>query len=104
MVSWARMSKIYKDNKFVPWMHETDVEMSYEDELRHYSDWLGIRIELSLRHPTRFLQGYYQLPTFDYYIKNCVLDKGGGYDFTRSRMVNYMDYGSGEYTSGVFYW
>ena len=28
---------------------------------------------------------YYNLPTFEYYYKNCVLDKGGKYDFTVKR-------------------
>lgn len=28
---------------------------------------------------------FYNLPTFEYYYKNCVLDKGGKYDFTVRR-------------------
>lgn len=32
-----------------------------------------------------------QLPTFEYYLQNCVIDKGGKYDFTKRNYGNMMD-------------
>ena len=57
----------------------------YED-MDHYKEYLKLRIDIIANDPNRWLgNSKMQLPTFDYYLKNCVNDKGGKYDFTVRR-------------------
>lgn len=69
---------------------QTDVRKSvlcsiYED-MNHYKEYLKLRIDIIANAPNRWLvNSKMQLPTFDYYLKNCVNDKGGKYDFTVRR-------------------
>ena len=59
--------------------------MTTNERLYHLNDYLGFRIDIIAEQPKRWLGGsYYQLPTFEYYLVNCVDDKGGSYDFTRN--------------------
>ena len=54
--------------------------------LDHFSNYLDHRIDIIANNPNRWLKtGFYQLPTFEYYLENCVNDKGGAYDFTERR-------------------
>jgi hypothetical protein len=55
-----------------------------QEQLQHLKDYLKIRTELMIANPKRWLNSnaYYQLPSFEYYMKHCVLDRGGAYDFT----------------------
>ncbi len=71
------------------------------DVLSNVSDWIAIRLELMTNEPRRwvgfehkgnwFKNAYYQLPTFDYYMQNCVNDKGGKYDFTKRRYCSHRE-------------
>jgi hypothetical protein len=67
---------------------QTDVSKSvlctiYEN-IEHYKDYLKLRIDIIANNPNRWLgNSKMQLPTFEYYLKNCVNDKGGKYDFTK---------------------
>lgn len=63
------------------------------DRLDHFTDYLDYRIDIIANNPNRWLKtGYYQLPTFEYYLKNCVNDKGGAYDFTRNNYKSHSQY------------
>lgn len=56
------------------------------ERLDHFSDYLDYRLDIMANNPNRWLKtGYYQLPTFEYYLDNCVNDNGGKYDFTQRR-------------------
>ncbi len=47
---------------------------------------MNLRIDIVGNEARRWTSvAKYQLPTFDYYMKNCVEDKGGDYDFTTRR-------------------
>ena len=77
------------------------MESMGNDVLSHISDWIAIRLELMANEPRRWLgydhngrwfkNAYYQLPTFEYYMKNCVDDKGGKYDFTMRRYSSHRE-------------
>ena len=56
------------------------------NRLEALKDHIAIRLDIIGQDPKRWL-GYNrpQLPEFGYYYKNCVLDKGGKYDFTVRR-------------------
>lgn len=54
------------------------------ENIEYYKDYLKLRIDIIANDPNRWLgNSKMQLPTFEYYIKNCVKDKGGKYDFTK---------------------
>lgn len=56
------------------------------ERLGNLQDYLDLRIDIvgnDVRTWTSVAK--YLLPTFDYYIKNCVEDKGGKYDFSVRR-------------------
>jgi hypothetical protein len=55
------------------------------ENIEHYKDYLKLRINIIANDPNRWLHEKmkYQLPTFEYYLENCVKDKGGKYDFTK---------------------
>jgi len=69
--------------------------MNIDVKLNHLSDYIKYRIDIVCQDPKRWLltksnDGYcnlqhYNLPSFEYYLKNCVSDKGGNYDFTITR-------------------
>ena len=69
--------------------------MDFEEKLNHLSDYLKHRTDIIVQNPNRWLNyvgadgrvntSYYNLPSFEYYLKNCVQDKGGAYDFTKRR-------------------
>ena len=69
--------------------------MEFNDKLDHLSTWLKHRVDIMCHNPKRWMSyttkdgyfntSYYNLPTFEYYLKNCVQDKGGAYDFTMRR-------------------
>ena len=60
------------------------------ERLDHFSDYLDYRIDIIANNPNRWLNSSpYQLPEFEYYLKNCVNDKGGKYDFTQRRYKSY---------------
>ena len=73
------------------------------DKLVHLRDLIQIKIDLMCQQPDRwvgffhngkyFWNAKYQQPTFEYYYKNCVLDKGGEYDFTASTTWMGHNYG-----------
>lgn len=64
-----------------------------DNVLTSLSDWIAIRVELMANHPVRWLgtNAYYSLPTFDYYLANCVNDKGGKYDFTQRLYSTHLE-------------
>lgn len=54
------------------------------EKLDHLKDYLGYRLDIIANDTHRWMHSSpYQLPSFEYYLKNCVEDKGGKYDFTR---------------------
>jgi hypothetical protein len=54
------------------------------EELEHYKDYSKFRVDIIANNPNRWLStGRLQLPNFEYYLKHCVNDKGGKYDFTK---------------------
>jgi len=56
------------------------------ENIEHYKEYLKLRIDIIANNPSRWLNtGRLQLPTFEYYLENCVKDKGGKYDFTVRR-------------------
>ena len=63
------------------------------DVLNHISDWIAIRLELMANEHSRWLgtNAYYSLPTFDYYLANCIKDKGGKYDFTKRQYSTHCE-------------
>lgn len=55
---------------------------NYNDQLDWVSEYLSARIDIIANDPKRWLfQTPYQLPTFEYFVQNCLNDKGGTYDF-----------------------
>ncbi len=64
-----------------------------EEQIEHFKDYLKFRIDIISNDPKRWLfsSSKYQLPTFEYYLQNCVIDKGGKYDFTKRNYGNSMD-------------
>lgn len=61
--------------------------MTIDEKFEHFSDYLKYRIDIIANDPERWLNksSKHQLPKFEYYLKNCVEDKGGKYDFTIRR-------------------
>lgn len=61
--------------------------MTIDEKLNHLSDYMGYVVDIICNKPHYWLGEFHKnkLPNFDYYIKNCVLDKGGVYDFTVRR-------------------
>lgn len=64
-----------------------------EEQIEHFKDYLKFRIDIISNNPKRWLfsSSKYQLPTFEYYLKKCVIDKGGNYDFTKRNYGRSMD-------------
>jgi len=60
--------------------------MTTTDKLIHLRDYLNHRLDIIYSDFSSW-QGLrkHNLPTFDYYMENCVEDKGGAYDFTVRR-------------------
>jgi hypothetical protein len=61
------------------------------DKYSHYGDYLKYRMDI-LGNDYFSWQGSrkYQLPTFEYYYQNCVIEKGGKYDFTQRNYQSCM--------------
>ena len=77
-------------DKIIPPLDKATVSKSglcaiYEN-IEHYEKYLKLRIDIISNDPKRWLgNSKTQLPTFEYYLRNCVNDKGGKYDFTVRR-------------------
>ena len=67
--------------------------MTIDEKLNHLSDWLQFNTDIICNNPEYWLSGFHKnyLPTFEYYLQNCVIDKGGKYDFTKRNYGNSMD-------------
>jgi len=52
---------------------------------KKFLEYLSYRIDIIANDPNRWLgdKTKFQLPTFEYYLNNCVNDKNGKYDFTK---------------------
>jgi hypothetical protein len=62
------------------------------EKFSYLEDYLKYRIDIISNNPNRWLRSSFkELPTFEYYLKNCILDKGGNYDFTKKNYGNEMD-------------
>lgn len=77
-------------------LNKTDVSKSVftiDEQIAHFKDYLKYRIDIISNDIPRWLlkKTKYQLPTFEYYLQNCVIDKGGKYDFTKRNYGNSMD-------------
>ncbi len=77
-------------------LNKTDVSKSVftiDEQIAHFTDYLKYRIDIISNDIPRWLlkNTKYQLPTFEYYLQNCVIDKGGKYDFTKRNYGNSMD-------------
>jgi len=60
--------------------------MSVEENFKHLSEYLEYWIDIRFNEPKAWEGSRLNsLPTFEYYLKNCVQDKGGKYDFTVPR-------------------
>jgi hypothetical protein len=67
--------------------------MTPAEKLNHLPNYIYHIADLKAQNPDRWINGYYEngrrklspynLPTFEYYLNNCVVDKGGKYDFTK---------------------
>jgi len=55
--------------------------------LDNLQEYLNHRIDIMCNNPKLWIKQPQLLPTFDYYVKNCIEDKGGKYDFTVRRYV-----------------
>jgi len=55
--------------------------------LENLQEYLNHRIDIICNSPQRWLNDLKNLPTYEYFIKNCIEDKGGKYDFTVRRFV-----------------
>jgi hypothetical protein len=56
------------------------------ENLEHLKDYLNYRTDIVVNDANRWMgTSKNQLPTFEYYLKNCVYDSGGKYDFTVRR-------------------
>lgn len=59
------------------------------EELEQYKNYLKFRVDIISANPNRWLgSSFYELPSFQYYLKNCINDKNGNYDFTKRRYGN----------------
>ena len=77
-------------------LNKTDVSKSVftiDEQIAHFKDYLKYRIDIISNDIPRWLlkNTKYQLPTFEYYLQNCVINKGGKYDFTKRNYGNSMD-------------
>lgn len=60
------------------------------DKHSYFKDYLAVRNDIIADNPFWWLgTAKYQLPTFEYYVKNCIEDKGGKYDFTQRNYSTY---------------
>lgn len=59
--------------------------MKEQERLGYLNEYINIIIDIMCSEPSRWVRSSsrHQLPSFDYYIKNCIIDKGGKYDFTK---------------------
>ena len=58
----------------------------YNKQLDDLSEYLSVRIDIVSNDLKKWLyQTPNQLPSFNYFVKNCINDKGGCYDFTVRR-------------------
>ena len=64
-----------------------------DEQVQHFKNYLKYRIDIISNSPNKWLHNKmkYQLPTFEYYLQNCVLDKSGKYDFTKRNYGNSLD-------------
>lgn len=54
------------------------------ENIEYYKEYLKLRIDIIANNPNRwFGVSKYNLPSFEYYLENCVKDKNGRYDFTQ---------------------
>lgn len=61
-----------------------------ERRLDAIPEWIAVRAEIYGKDVPAWRGGRFnQLPTFDYYYKNCVIDPGGPYDFTVRREITH---------------
>ena len=66
--------------------------MEIEEKINHFKEYLKYRLDIIGNNPNWWLgKAKYQLPTFEYYLQNCVIDKGGKYDFTIRKYNNQID-------------
>ena len=67
--------------------------LTINEKIEHFKDYLKYRIDIISNSPNKWLHDKmkYQLPTFEYYLKNCVFDKNGKYDFTKRNYGNSID-------------
>lgn len=58
--------------------------MTIDEKIEHLKDYLKHRLDIIYNDIPRWTSNAkYQLPTFEYYLQNCIIDKGGKYDFTK---------------------
>ena len=58
--------------------------MNIDERINHFKEYLKYRLDIIGNNPNWWLgKAKYQLPTFEYYLQNCINDKGGKYDFTK---------------------
>lgn len=78
--------------------------MTTDEKLNHLSDFLQYNTDIICNNPDYWMSGFHKnyLPTFDYYLKNCVLDKEGPYDYTKRKysshsqvLIPTIDYANG---------
>lgn len=63
--------------------------MEFTEKIEHLADWVSIRADIRANDFSKWSGNMHnQLPSFEYYIKNCVIDKGGKYDFTKRTYGN----------------
>jgi len=91
-----------KEDKVIELFEENRLNMDYNEKLDHLLDFINHRIDI-LWNDKRWINTLPQLPTFDYYIKNCILDKGGAYDFTERRYNHAIDLGKASRDHNILY-
>ena len=80
------MSKLKTDTKLPQTIVSKSVLCTIYENIEHYKEYLKLRIDIVANDPNRWLGNLkMQLPTFEYYLTNCVNDKNGKYDFTIRR-------------------
>ena len=69
------------------------MELSIDEKFNHLSDYLQYRTDIICNKPDYWLNDIHKnyLPSFDYYLQNCVIDKGGNYDFTVRRYKTHFE-------------
>jgi len=64
-------------------------QFSITELSNHFIDYLGYRLDIISNNPRWWLgKPKYNLPTFENYLQNCVLDKNGCYDFTKRNYLS----------------